>query len=51
MKRLVLKLVFQTNITYSKENGFGTADLKLPLRVFETIDISSTKGVEISYRH
>jgi DNA invertase Pin-like site-specific DNA recombinase len=46
MKRLVLKLVFEKNIAYSKNSGFGTAILSLPLRVFETFDASNSLGVE-----
>jgi len=47
MKRLVLKLVFEKNIAYSKNSGFGTAILSLPLRVFETFDASNSLGVEM----
>ncbi len=45
--RLILKLVFEANIAYSKNSGFGTAILSLPLRVFETIDVSNSQGVEM----
>jgi len=47
MKRLVLKLVFEKNIAYSKNSGFGTAILSLPLRVFETFDASKSLDVEM----
>jgi site-specific DNA recombinase len=48
MRRLVLKLVFERNIAYNKNSGFGTAILSLPLRVFETFDVSNQQGVEMA---
>ncbi len=48
LKRLILKLVFHTNISYSKNSGFGTAILSLPLRVFETFDVSISMDVEVA---
>lgn len=33
-KKLVLRLVFEQNLVYSRKNGFETAFLSLPLRVF-----------------
>jgi len=51
MKRLVLKLVFEKNIAYSKNSGFGTAILSLPLRVFETFDASKSLDVDTLKNH
>lgn len=47
-KRLVLKLVFTEELGYNRENGFGTAVLSLPLRVFEIIHTSKTYDVEMA---
>ena len=33
-KKLVLKLIFEQNLAYDRKNGFETAILSLPLRVF-----------------
>ncbi len=45
-KHLVLKLVFEDRIIYDRENGFGTANLSLPLRVFEFSDDTKTCDVD-----
>ncbi len=47
-KRLLLKVVFESKIRYSKENGFETANLALPLRVFEHFAVSKYAGVEMT---
>ncbi len=47
MRRLILKLVFERNISYNKNSGFGTAILSLPLRVFETFDVSNSLAVDM----
>ena len=44
-KHLVLKLVFADRIIYDRENGFGTANLSLPLRVFELPN--TTKSIDV----
>lgn len=46
-KRLLLKVVFESKIRYSKENGFETANLALPLRVFGHFAVSKYVGVEM----
>jgi DNA invertase Pin-like site-specific DNA recombinase len=46
-KRLFLKIVFENKIRYNKENGFETAELALPLRVFEQVITSKSQGVEM----
>jgi site-specific DNA recombinase len=46
-KRQVFKLVFSELVPYSQENGFGTAKLSLPLKVFELIGASKTHDVEM----
>jgi hypothetical protein len=33
-KRLVINLAFQDKISYHRENGFGTVESALPLKVF-----------------
>ena len=49
-KRLVLKLVFEQNLAYSRKDGFETAFLSLPLRVFtlpEAVESSVVLSVGI----
>ncbi len=46
-KTMVMNLVFQDVIPYDRENGFGTAPLSLPLRVFEHFTVSKVQGVEM----
>ncbi len=46
-KHLVLKLVFSERLIYSRENGFGTAHLALPLRVFELTEHGGSVNVEM----
>ncbi len=46
-KRLALRLVFTEQIAYSSENGFGTPELSLPLRVFERIGSTNSQDVEM----
>jgi site-specific DNA recombinase len=43
-RRLLLKLVFSDRLAYSKKDGFGTAKLSLPLKVFEVVSTSSNVG-------
>lgn len=45
-KRLVLKLAFAKQLPYSKENGFGTADLSLPFTVLQVTHSGESKVVE-----
>ena len=45
-KHLVLKLVFSDNITYKRGEGFGTAKLSLPLRVFELSGLENSSYVD-----
>ena len=45
-KHLVLKLVFDDRIIYDRENGFGTANLSLPLRVFELNSLDNSSKVD-----
>ena len=45
-KHLVLKLVFEDRIIYDRENGFGTANLSLPLRVFELSMLGNSCDVD-----
>lgn len=45
-KQLVLKLVFDDRIIYDRQNGFGTAKLSLPLRVFELNALSNSNDVD-----
>lgn len=44
-KHLVLKLVFMDRLTYELGNGFRTANLALPLRVFELKQLDETDYV------
>ncbi len=46
-KKLVLNLIFQENIAYNKNSGFGTATLSLSLRVFTLSKASETCLVEM----
>lgn len=46
-KHLVLKLVFEDRIIYDRENGFGTANLSLPLRVFELNEQGNSNDVDM----
>ena len=46
-KKLVLKLVFERNLTYNKNSGFETAILSLPLRVFALPDAQKGQLVEM----
>ncbi len=48
-KHLVLKLVFEDRIIYNRENGFGTAILSLPLRVFELNALGKTTDVDFGF--
>lgn len=45
-KHLVLKLVFEERIAYKRGEGFGTAKLSLPLRVFELSDANDSSLVD-----
>ena len=47
-KQLVLKLVFEDQIPYNRENGFGTAKLALPLRIFESNETNDSCDVDPS---
>ena len=47
-KQLVLKLVFADRIAYQRGVGFGTANLSLPLRVFELNALSDSSKVDPS---
>ena len=47
-KHLVLKLVFEDRIVYDRQNGFGTATLSLPLRVFELNALGDSSNVDPS---
>lgn len=47
-KHLVLKLVFADRIAYERGKGFGTANLALPLRVFELSEMSDSSMVDHS---
>lgn len=49
-KHLVLKLVFADRIVYDRNNGFGTANLSLPLRVFELNSASNSSDVDMVYK-
>lgn len=46
-KRLVLKLVFNEPITYSPENGFGTGNLSIPVRLFKQKPSKGSQYVEM----
>lgn len=46
-KQLVLKLVFADRLTYKRGVGFGTANLSLPLRVFELNQLNDSSLVDI----
>lgn len=46
-KKLVLKLVFTDKLRYSRDNGFGTADYSLPIKVFEQLSTNNSQGVEM----
>lgn len=46
-KHLVLKLVFSDNLTYKRGEGFRTAHLALPLRVFELSALDNSSIVDI----
>ncbi len=46
-KKLVLKLVFEANLAYSKNSGFETAILSLPLRVFTLPEAQKPLLVEV----
>jgi DNA invertase Pin-like site-specific DNA recombinase len=45
-KHLVLKLVFTDRIAYTLGTGFGTANLSLPLRVFELNQLNDSSLVD-----
>jgi site-specific DNA recombinase len=45
-KHLVLKLVFSERLTYQRGAGFRTANLSLPLRVFELSDTTNSCDVD-----
>ncbi len=47
-KHLVLKLVFSDNLVYKRGEGFGTAKLSLPLRVFELSELGNCSIVDPS---
>ena len=47
-RRLLLGMIFQGNIPYDRKNGFGTAILQLPSKVFCSFDSSNSLGVEIT---
>ena len=46
-KRLALQLVFAGPLEYSREKGFGTANLSIALRLFEQISASKSQDVEM----
>jgi site-specific DNA recombinase len=46
-KRRVLKLVFAEKLVYSRETGFETAKLSIPLKVFELSAVSNSQDVEM----
>lgn len=46
-KKLVLKLVFEANLAYSRNDGFETAILSLPLRVFTLPEAQKSLLVEV----
>jgi site-specific DNA recombinase len=46
-KKLVLKLVFTGPVAYNRNSGFGTANLALPLRVFELSTLENSQFVEM----
>lgn len=45
-KHLVLKLVFNDKLTYDRTDGFRTASLALPLRVFELKQLNDSSKVD-----
>ncbi len=45
-KNMVLNLVFEGLVSYDRGFGFRTANLCLPLRVFEHFTVSKSEGVE-----
>ncbi len=45
-KRLVLKLVFSGSLVYDRENGFGTAEVALPSKVFSLFGVPKSQDVE-----
>jgi len=47
-KRMVMQLVFEGVLHYDREVGFRTANLSLPLRVFEHFVTSKSQGVEMA---
>jgi site-specific DNA recombinase len=47
-KRLALKLVFAEQAAYCSENGFGTANLSLPVKVFELVGTGESRDVEMA---
>lgn len=47
-KHLVLKLVFGDRLAYKRGEGFGTANLALPLRVFELSQLDNSSVVDHS---
>lgn len=49
-KHLVLKLVFSDRLVYERGKGFGTANLSLPLRVFELTELGDNTKVDIVYQ-
>ena len=46
-RRLLLKMVFSQKVPYSKISGFETANLWLPIRVFERFQSSNYQQVEV----
>ena len=46
-RRLLLKMVFSQKIAYSKISGFETANLWLPIKVFERFSGSNYQQVEM----
>lgn len=47
-KRMIFKIVFEKKLAYDPQNGFGTAELSLPLRVFEQVVGPNLQGVEMA---
>ncbi len=47
-KRLIFKIIFESKLAYDPQNGFGTAELSLPLRVFKQVIDPNVQDVEMA---
>ena len=46
-KKLILQLIFEGPIVYSRKNGFETVNLSLPLRLFTLSEVQNSRVVDI----